>query len=154
MTRSLERNPNRVLPRAVSEFEIYAGNWQQFSSTLVEDVVQDLSERELQGVESYGTPLQINNGRDALVDAYEELLDGFMYLTQRSAEEKWENYNINLALSKTAEAIREVVYAMHSNRGAGFLVPYEPQPDPIEPDNRTQLSFYDDDYYVAVTDGE
>jgi len=154
MTPLRERNPNRVSTKAISEFRILSETWDNFPSTLTEDVIEDFVERENVGVESYGGPLQINNGRDALVDAYEELLDAFMYLTQRGVEEQWENYNIDLALSKTGSAIREVVYALNNDRGVGFLGGRDPQPDPIEPDNRNQLAFYDDDYYVAVTDGE
>jgi hypothetical protein len=34
----------------------------------------------------YGTPLQTNNGRDALMDAYQEACDMVMYLRQAIAE--------------------------------------------------------------------
>lgn len=46
----------------------------------------DLEERERIGVERYGTPLQPHNGRDALVDAYQEALDLACYLRQAIAE--------------------------------------------------------------------
>ena len=46
----------------------------------------DLDERERIGVERYGTPLQPHNGRDALVDAYQEALDLACYLRQALAE--------------------------------------------------------------------
>ena len=40
------------------------------------------------GIEKYGTVLQPNNGRNALVDAYQEALDLAVYLRQRIEEDK------------------------------------------------------------------
>lgn len=45
-------------------------------------VIADMRERDHVGRERYGTPLQANNGRDALVDAYDEALDLAVYLKQ------------------------------------------------------------------------
>ncbi len=45
-------------------------------------VIQDMRDRDLVGRERYGTPLQPHNGRDALVDAYQEVLDAAVYLRQ------------------------------------------------------------------------
>lgn len=45
-------------------------------------VVEDMQARDHVGRERYGTPLQANNGRDALVDAYQEALDLVVYLRQ------------------------------------------------------------------------
>lgn len=49
-------------------------------------VVGDLHERREAGKVKYGTPLKTFNGRDALVDAYQEAIDMTMYLRQRIAE--------------------------------------------------------------------
>lgn len=46
----------------------------------------DLTDREQVGIQRYGTPLQPHNGRDALVDAYQEALDLACYLRQLLAE--------------------------------------------------------------------
>lgn len=46
----------------------------------------DLVEREALGISRYGTALQANNGRDALRDLYEELLDACCYIRQVIAE--------------------------------------------------------------------
>lgn len=46
----------------------------------------DLEEREQVGIARYGTPLQPHNGRDALVDAYQEALDLACYLRQAIEE--------------------------------------------------------------------
>ncbi len=45
-------------------------------------VIQDMQERDKIGQERYMTRLQPNNGRDALVDAYQEALDLAVYLRQ------------------------------------------------------------------------
>ena len=49
-------------------------------------VMKDLTDRMIRGVETYGVPLQANNGRDALQDLYEELLDACCYLKQHMEE--------------------------------------------------------------------
>src|SRR5882724_2434431 len=43
-------------------------------------VLNDMRERDELGRARYGTPLTTNNGRDPLVDAYQEMLDGVAYL--------------------------------------------------------------------------
>jgi hypothetical protein len=53
---------------------------------IVDLVVEDMIERKRIGIERYGTPLQAHNGRDALVDAYQEALDLVMYLRQAIEE--------------------------------------------------------------------
>jgi hypothetical protein len=47
---------------------------------------RDLEMRERLGVERYGTALYTRNGRDALQDAYEEVLDLACYLKQELLE--------------------------------------------------------------------
>jgi hypothetical protein len=49
-------------------------------------VRDDLVERERVGVARYGTPLQPYNGRDALLDAYQECMDMACYLKQAIME--------------------------------------------------------------------
>lgn len=50
------------------------------------DVIRDMEERRLVGIARYGRPLQPGNGRDPLVDAYQEALDLAVYLRQAIAE--------------------------------------------------------------------
>lgn len=45
-------------------------------------VVEDMRARDKLGQERYGTRLRGHNGRDALADAYQELLDAAVYLRQ------------------------------------------------------------------------
>ncbi len=49
-------------------------------------VVEDMQERDRIGRRRYGMPLQAHNGRDALVDAYQEALDLAVYLRQAIEE--------------------------------------------------------------------
>lgn len=46
----------------------------------------DIMQRKEIGIERYGTVLQPFNGRSSLLDAYEELLDGGVYIRQKIAE--------------------------------------------------------------------
>lgn len=53
------------------------------SAPAVWDLVEaDMRERDRIGSQKYGTRLQPHNGRDALVDAYQEALDLVVYLRQ------------------------------------------------------------------------
>ena len=47
---------------------------------LQELVMEDMAQRLKLGIERYGTGLQAGNGRDMLLDAYEEALDLCVYL--------------------------------------------------------------------------
>lgn len=49
-------------------------------------VIQDMQARDQLGRERYGTPLRAHNGRDALVDRYQELLDACVYARQEIYE--------------------------------------------------------------------
>lgn len=51
-------------------------------------VIEDMRERDIEGRKKYGTPLQASNGRDALVDAYQEALDLAVYLRQEIERRK------------------------------------------------------------------
>ena len=55
---------------------------------IVDLVMMDILARKVAGVKKYGTPLQANNGRDALQDAYEEALDLAIYLRQAIEERR------------------------------------------------------------------
>lgn len=50
------------------------------------ELAQDFARRSLQGRAKYGVTLRTHNGRDALVDAYQELLDAAVYLHQAFLE--------------------------------------------------------------------
>lgn len=50
------------------------------------DFDRRLTEREKQGIETYGTTLQTFNGRDAIEDAQDEAIDQYQYLEQAKME--------------------------------------------------------------------
>jgi hypothetical protein len=54
--------------------------------SVTDAVVADMQFRREQGTRKYGTELRTGNGRDALVDAYQEALDLVMYLKQALME--------------------------------------------------------------------
>ena len=55
-------------------------------AVVLDYVLKDLKSRSDAGLQKYGTRLRINNGRDALTDAYQEALDLVMYLRQAILE--------------------------------------------------------------------
>lgn len=75
----------------------------------------DLEERERVGIQRYGTPLQAHNGRDALVDAYQEALDLAAYLRQAIEERAGRVGRVRAA------ALRDM--AERIDRGPTFAVP-------------------------------
>lgn len=56
------------------------------NAVVLKMVMDDLNARAEQGRVKYGHYLETNNGRDALMDAYQEALDLCMYLRQAIAE--------------------------------------------------------------------
>jgi hypothetical protein len=54
-------------------------------------VIQDIQSRKEMGLQKYGTPLQPFNGRRALKDLYEELMDAVLYLRQEMYEQDHKN---------------------------------------------------------------
>ena len=55
--------------------------------SVTDAVVADLHERRPMGIAKYGMELKSHNGRDALVDAYQEALDLCLYLKQALMEQ-------------------------------------------------------------------
>ena len=51
-------------------------------------VIADMEGRRELGIARYGVPLQANNGRDGLLDAYQEALDLCVYLRQEIEERR------------------------------------------------------------------
>lgn len=45
-------------------------------------VMTDMRDRDESGLRKYGVRLQADNGRDVLVDTYQELLDAVVYIRQ------------------------------------------------------------------------
>ena len=54
-------------------------------------VLKDLQDRAAAGKLKYGTTLKTGNGRDVLLDIYQEILDAAMYIRQQMAERDLED---------------------------------------------------------------
>lgn len=89
---------------------------------LMKAVVSDLKDRQQKGIKVYGKPLSIFNGRDALMDAYEEALDLVMYLRQRLTEIEFENDTVTIRRYLRGDAGKNVTYYQATNvlRRYGF----------------------------------
>ena len=73
---------------------------------IVQDaVIADIEVRKQVGIARYGTGLQPFNGRNALQDLYEELLDAAMYVKQKLIEEKEEWPCPNCAADETKREV-------------------------------------------------
>lgn len=70
-------------------------------------VITDINERRLLGIQRYGTALQPHNGRDALRDLYEELLDGAMYAKQLMVERQTSSLMAESDLAERAHRAAE-----------------------------------------------
>jgi hypothetical protein len=55
-------------------------------SPVTVEVIKDMLLRREQGMKKYGTELKTDNGRDALTDLYQELLDAVNYVKQELME--------------------------------------------------------------------
>jgi hypothetical protein len=64
--------------------------------------------QEQKGRQKYGTTLQTFNGRDATVDAMQDLVDVAHYLTQEQIEKHELAYQLSAALGRIEELTREV----------------------------------------------
>lgn len=53
--------------------------WRYPTAAVLESLCADVKARQELGISRYGRPLQAHNGRDVLLDLYEELLDGLAY---------------------------------------------------------------------------
>jgi len=75
-------NGPEVWPLVIAEVE----NFRRLGRLSAALILADMRERDRIGRERYGTPLRAGNGRDALVDAYQEHLDGLVYMRQAIEE--------------------------------------------------------------------
>lgn len=81
-------------------------------------VIADIEERKEFGVRKYGTALQSGNGRDMLLDAYEEALDLAIYL--RGMKDEDHHLALELASAKSQRSrLREVCFVLAAPLGYG-----------------------------------
>ena len=69
------------------------------------------ADRRVPGIERYGTPLQADNGRDALADAFQEELDRIAYLRQYNLRMQ---ANLDAAIARSGK--RSTAARWHADR--------------------------------------
>lgn len=113
-------------------------------------VIKDMEDRDHLGKTKYGIPLRSHNGRDALVDAYQEVLDLSVYLRQEIEERR--------DLQSAVAAARKVSGYENANSGdiAGlidFLLDHiETQKGQIEVLSSTLIHYQTQPAFVAGFD--
>lgn len=70
-------------------------------------VIADIRERAAAGLNTYGTYLQPNNGRDSLQDAYEEALDLALYIRNEMLRRDGEQRRVEDLKAHVAKVERE-----------------------------------------------
>ena len=80
-------------PMVIEDFENYCTKEVIRKTPHLSSVIADMNSRDQFGRKKYGVPLQMHNGRNAINDAYEELLDGAVYLKQAIQEGTNSNKN-------------------------------------------------------------
>lgn len=78
-------------------------------------VIADLTARAEVGRTKYGTYLETHNGRNAAVDAYQEVLDLLMYAMQARAEG---NQSFGVIYEVATILATELAYIVHSSQEA------------------------------------
>jgi hypothetical protein len=83
-------------------------------------VVEDILERKEHGIRKYGTPVQADNGRDMMLDAYEEILDLAVYL--RGAIEEGTDFDIRSESTREYRIVSDnIPAASRQARGSRYL---------------------------------
>jgi hypothetical protein len=75
---------------------------------ITELVIEDIKKRADVGLEKYGRHLTAFNGRSALQDLYEELLDASQYIKQQIVEDEQRKTSLTHAKSRCLKMIEEI----------------------------------------------
>lgn len=80
-------------------------------------VIADMHDRKQLGIDRYGTALQAFNGRDSLVDAFQEVLDLTVYIRQTIEEQKEvKRFLMEIAIDpRVPECYRKQAKALQEN---------------------------------------
>lgn len=124
----------------VRHFSPYEGE-----SPVAAHIRADIEFRKEQGNLKYGTPLMTHNGRDALRDLYEELLDALLYATQYDMEQGKPDFEQSAFLDNIAVALDMVAGEILSKElgTPGILSRRKPEPKPkftVEGPSRVKFS--------------
>jgi hypothetical protein len=80
---------------------------EHFSNDVSFEITSGIEQRRELGIKKYGTPVQTFNGRDALLDAWQESLDLLTYIYQLDLEEGgWEE-----TLHRVIVVVEDLAYA-------------------------------------------
>lgn len=95
----------------------------------LEGLCADVMARQRLGIERYGRPLQAHNGRDALQDGYEELLDFLVYAIQVREESLPELIWLTVVYGEILRAVVKLRALMDTRpgyHGEGQLADFDP----------------------------
>lgn len=67
-------------PRLTNEVSAHDSLCKRIERTAYQELQKDILQRKAVGIKTYGSPLQPNNGRCNLIDAFQESLDKLVYL--------------------------------------------------------------------------
>jgi hypothetical protein len=73
----------------------------------LEHIAEDIEARIRLGEKKYGTRLKSHNGRDAMLDLYQEILDGCNYAKQLVIENKVGGQTLYIQLLALANVVKE-----------------------------------------------
>lgn len=126
------RNVPQPPPVTTSSPEVWPTIYDNANLCLPDWLIADMKERHELGVKKYGVALQVQNGRDPLVDAYQETLDLLVYTQQArmrlgsmSLRKGIDEMNARLAL--------DVVFhdALKASRWLGELIQSTKRPEAL-----------------------
>jgi hypothetical protein len=73
-------------------------------------LIKDILDRKQFGLDKYGTILQAGNGRNALNDAFQEVLDGICYIKQETLQsDSLESKMLYFKLIDIAEDLKDLI---------------------------------------------
>lgn len=111
LQQAVSQGNDNVLPFLLNRLKI------QFNNDYIEGVQDALTERAKTGIQKYGTPLQTDNGRNPLVDAFQEALDLAMYTAQYTMECKQpSSLLLNMAIEILTEVYDELLLEINNGK--------------------------------------
>lgn len=112
----------------VTEVAIMAIGLSDIREPFASTIKEDLEYRNAIGIETYGTTLKSHNGRDALLDLYEELLDAYKYATQYVIEQA--DGELPEFTGAIEDALQSCVMHLSTRGGKGILETRKPLNSP------------------------
>lgn len=111
LQQTVSQGKEDVLPFLLKRLEI------QFNNDYIEGVQDALTERAKIGIQKYGTPLQTDNGRNPLVDTFQEALDLAMYAAQYTIERKQpSSLLLNMAIEILTEIYDQLILEINNGK--------------------------------------